>query len=310
MMANGIDSASDGVLLPLDSTTIQEKRVHIQEKRTSPDFEYAVLISSNEFAIKEMGPIKFPFNPEKKFRRIFEDIENTNSGHDITDKKIKAKGLALYDEIFPSQLKELYWQSRNKIRSIRVLSKEPWIPWEIVKPWRELHDGTIEEDEFLCEHFSFSRWIVDGPERIREHIKKVKIIIPSDTNLSKAIEERNWLLRFGNTRGLDVSLDSSYNVVKQTLETGGIDLLHFSTHGQSDNENPLLSAVELEQGIQLRPEDISGGSEKVRAVFALCNLECLSNWKYRIQPYGSTRMGNKISGGRGRRLYRYSMVDK
>jgi hypothetical protein len=51
----------------------------IQERRVSPDFEYGVLISSDEYPFKEMGPIKFAFDPEAKFHRIFEDIENINS---------------------------------------------------------------------------------------------------------------------------------------------------------------------------------------------------------------------------------------
>jgi len=67
------------------------------------------------------------FNPETKFHRIFEDIENINLPADVVDRKIKAKGIALYDELFPPSLKKIYWEKRDKIKSIRVLSKEPWI---------------------------------------------------------------------------------------------------------------------------------------------------------------------------------------
>jgi hypothetical protein len=236
--------------------------IYIQERKVSPNFEFGVLISSPEFPIREMGPIKLPFNPETKFHMIFEDIENINLPPEVVDTKIKNKGITLYDDLFPESLKKLYWEKRDKIKSIRILSKEPWIPWEIIKPWHELENGDIEEDEFLCEKYAFSRWIVDVPERIKEKIYKMKVIVPSDTNLDWALEERDWIREFGNSRQRDVSFDTTYQQVLNTFQTGELDLLHFSTHGQSNKENPLFSFIELDDGIQLRPEDISGGARK------------------------------------------------
>jgi hypothetical protein len=74
----------------------------------------------------------------------------------------------------------------------------------IVKPSRELENGIVEEEEFLSERYSFSRWIVDGAERIKEQIKKIKVIVPLDTNLESALE-RNYIQELGKTRGLDVT---------------------------------------------------------------------------------------------------------
>ena len=42
------------------------------------------------------------------------------------------------------------------------------------------------------------------------------------------------------------------------METGKYDILHFSTHGKNDKENPLSSSLELEEGELLKPEDIVG----------------------------------------------------
>lgn len=38
--------------------------------------------------------------------------------------------------------------------------------------------------------------------------------------------------------------------------------MHFSTHGQGNSENPVFSAIELEDRIELRPEDIAGKARK------------------------------------------------
>jgi hypothetical protein len=236
--------------------------IFIHEKKVLPELEYDVLIYSSEIPMQIMGPLKFPLNPEKKFQMIFEDIENMNFKVNIVDRKIKAKGITLYDELFPESLKRLYWEKRDRIKSIRVISKEPWIPWEIIKPWRRLDNGDIEEDEFLCERYAFSRWILDKTETLKNQLNKVKMIVPSDTNLSNALKERDWIEQFAGSRGLDVSFDSSYEQVIDTFEKGGFDLIHFSTHGEYNKDSPLLSAIELEGRVQLRAEDISGAATK------------------------------------------------
>lgn len=120
----------------------------------------------------------------------------------------------------------------------------------------------IKAIQTLVSSIAFSRWIVDKPETIKEQFKKIKVILPSDTNLVSAHEEGNWIEQFASSRGLDVSVDSSYEQVIDTFEKGGIDLLHFSTHGERNKDSPLLSAIELEDRVQLRVEDISGAATK------------------------------------------------
>jgi CHAT domain-containing protein len=43
-----------------------------------------------------------------------------------------------------------------------------------------------------------------------------------------------------------------------TLQNGEYDLIHFSTHAGTSNEDPLLSYIEVEGGQQIRCEDIGG----------------------------------------------------
>jgi len=53
-------------------------------------------------------------------------------------------------------------------------------------------------------------------------------------------------------------VDSSYEEVKDTLRTGGYDLIHFSSHGRHVDGMPLYSVIELEDGHVIRPDSISG----------------------------------------------------
>jgi CHAT domain-containing protein len=116
----------------------------------------------------------------------------------------------------------------------------------------------VEEDLFLCEKYAFSRWLIGRKIVQKDIIKKAKVIVPADSDLNSAFEERDWIQKFGKQKGLEVSVDSSYEEVINTLKSGDFDLLHFSTHGKNESSNPLLSFIILEDGIEIRPENIVG----------------------------------------------------
>lgn len=87
---------------------------------------------------------------------------------------------------------------------------------------------------------------------------KLKVIVPSDSELKSALRERDWITQFAKVRELEISTDSSYEEVLYKLEKGDYDLIHFSTHGTSSKKDPLLSYIEVENRVQIRVEDVSG----------------------------------------------------
>jgi hypothetical protein len=137
---------------------------------------------------------------ESRIRAMFDDIENMNLPADIFVSRMKAK------ELFSVELKRFYWKNKDRIKSFQVITKKPWIPWEIIKPW-DMDTG--QEDPFLCESYAFSRWTAGKKTVIpNEHLKKVLVVIPSDTDLTSSIEERNWIEQFGKSIGAEVTIDS------------------------------------------------------------------------------------------------------
>ena len=156
----------------------------ILQTKDKPNAEYEVLYYSVEEGHAPVGSIRLLEDSKSKFDAIFNDIEKTNLSPYRIDDKIKSIGQVLYDEIFTEKLKERYWNARDnrRISSIWIESMEPWIPWEIVKPWRKLDNGQRVEDDFLCQSFSFSRWLVGRAPITKEQIRKIRIIVPYDTN--------------------------------------------------------------------------------------------------------------------------------
>lgn len=273
----------------------------VYEKKAEPEFEYEICLRSTKLGIlfDKTGPIRFAGNPETKFRAIFQDIERDDLPPKAIEESIRAKGQTLYEQLFPEELKTKYWEIRDKIKSIQIISDEPWVPWEIVKPWRRF-DDKIEEDSFLCERYAFSRWLEGKAFRRKERLETAKLVVPKDTNLPKALEEQDWICKFAKRIDLDVSIDSRYDEVFTSLRAGGFDLLHFSTHGRYDHAYPYLSGITLEQGIELRPEHISGlatafGQAKPLVVLNACqtgaqgfSLTGIGSWATRFLDAGAS----------------------
>jgi hypothetical protein len=230
----------------------------LQTKSYTSSSEYQVYLSSQEMGICPMGTIPLEMDIKSKFRNLFKEIEKTNLSPNVIDENIKSIGYVLYEEIFPSELKKIYWHIRDKIQSIQVWSMEPWIPWEIIKPWSKLENGTIEEDKFLCERFAFCRWRIGIAPVIKDQLRKIRVIVPSDTKLKKAFEERDWIKEFARNKGMSVSFASSREEVMSTFRSGDFDVLHFSTHGTHNNNLPILSVIVLENGEEITPGLISG----------------------------------------------------
>jgi len=245
---------------PLDTSTVApDLSLLIIETGGKKNFKYEVILESIAANIPytRVGPIKFKGDPETKFRATFEEIENTHASPEVIEENLMAKGRSLYDELFSSKLKEIYWNIHNKIKSIRIISEEPWIPWEIIKPWRRVN-GKSEEDGFLCEQYSFSRWLEGQRFQKKNQLIKIKLVVPYDTNLQGAQVEADWIIKFAESIKFDVSIDSSYEQVMSSLKNDDFDLLHFSTHGKYNKINPNMSQLFLENKLILKPENITG----------------------------------------------------
>lgn len=113
---------------------------------------------------------------------------------------------------------------------------------------------------------SFEEWQTKLVEKYQTLYNVVQKNLPNlwhslEFDLSSALKEREWIREFAETKGLDFYVNSTYQDVIKTLETGGIDLLHFSTHSRF-HEMPNLSSIVLENEIEFRPQQIIGKTTK------------------------------------------------
>ena len=244
--------------------------IHILEMASTPQkLEYMIMAISEKLGYpqKVFQKISLRSNPEKYFSEFFKDIEDFGFEDDedfdpqVVEDNLVSKGQNLYTELFPSDFQEFFWNNKENIQSIQVISQEPWIPWEIIKPWKSSDDGPNIEDDFLCVKYAFTRWLENIPIKKKTKIEKIKLVVPTDTGLPAAINEYKWIKQFARQAGLkeeNVTRDKKYVEVMRSLKEGDFDILHFSTHGRYEKTYAKMSALVLQDDKLLRAESING----------------------------------------------------
>jgi len=204
------------------------------------------------------GFVTLQGSPMDKLKVIYDEMGRLagQPGSDA-ERRMAAIGNNLWDELIPEDLKREYWVFKYRVHSLLITSDEPWIPWEMMKPYRYNEEGEREDDPFWCQQFFFSRWL-SGPGTVEEfHAGPAHPIAPSSVNLSAVQDEVNLIENIEQLtpeiRG-EPPLEMKEDVLN-LIESGSFFILHFASHGKFDAAFPDNSAILLSDG-PLRPSDI------------------------------------------------------
>lgn len=205
-------------------------------------------------------------HPDTCQQRIFRTLEKLHHGLDSRDARLTATDVAteltalgedLSDELFPSELQRTLLGVREA-ETVLLVSDEPWIPWEIVKPY-EAQGG---DDGFLASR-QLARWLPGGRTPAARigvgHLAVVEAGSPPDLKeLTKAIDELRFLGELAARHGIDDRslAEADYPGVLALLAEHDLDLIHFVGHGEHDAEDPETSGFHLHDGRTLRPRDL------------------------------------------------------
>ena len=168
--------------------------------------------------------------------------------------RLNSIGMSLYRRLFSDDFQRFYWNGlRNKVKNIVIISFEPWIPWELVRPFNpETHEA---EDGFLCEKYNLTRWLAGAGFPDIMSLEQLGLIISAST-LDSARLEADEIKRLLGTKVHDIP--SSGPSLYRLLRTNDFYGLHFACHGSFNKDNPDLSTLSLEDGTWLSPIDIDG----------------------------------------------------
>lgn len=168
-------------------------------------------------------------------------------------------GVELYEQLFPEPLRQVYWELKalrdaGVVRNLLIVSDEPWIPWELVKPY-DVVEGRDVEDDHLAAAWQLSRWLSGAAVPSDLDIRTARLVVPMfDLNFVwKEIEYFDSLA----ARQIEVAPPISTRAeFLEAAEKGGEQLYHFATHANFNEAFVDESPIVL-QGDPLFPSDLT-----------------------------------------------------
>jgi hypothetical protein len=172
-----------------------------------------------------------------------------------------ALGNELFDKLFSKELKVEYTERiRGEFagRGLMIISDEPWIPWEIVRPFALDKDGNIlYDDPPLCEMFHLSRWL-NGPGAPDQITMRQGAWVAPPSSAPEADVENRYFQEL-HRRQWQVALAGPLTrsaEIQAQLQARNTTFLHFACHGNFDASNPDNSMVQLAGGDFFSPSKI------------------------------------------------------
>lgn len=176
---------------------------------------------------------------------------------------IEGIGTDLWDELVPGELRDEYWGLIKKLRddgtlrSLLITSDEPWIPWEMLKPYRiDEYTQQSESDVFWAQGFAVCRWLSGRGPADEMKVINASIVAPV-LDLANVKREVSGVRTQFSGHGVQVG-DPLKTVaeVKGVISGATAQLLHFASHGSYEAENVERSRIALQDGV-LMPDDLS-----------------------------------------------------
>ena len=157
--------------------------------RSDPEkFRYE-LIKEIEMLANQVARSDNHTNDQRHFTNVSRPgAEDLAPAEDFVIRQLEEIGRWLYITLFPIELRREYRRFRGQVRTFQVISDEPWIPWELLKPYDDEEPQQVVDDDFLCLQFEFSRWFT--PARAPAQaivVESLACITPTDSGLPAAI---------------------------------------------------------------------------------------------------------------------------
>ncbi len=207
-------------------------------------------------------------SPEEFHHNFLGQIENLGNRLDtggrpvLSDEvypKLVGMGRWLWQQLFNDEMRQAYRHFRDEVHTLLVISDEPWIPWEMIKPYDDR--GETLDDEFFAEKFAITRWLAGSRAAPGKLAVAAVACIVGDGRLPLASKERALVTNLvRSTPGLqDASPDpAGLAPLLSSLAGGGIGLVHLIGHGTLDLKQPNEAGFLMADGSVFRPVDLHG----------------------------------------------------
>jgi len=179
--------------------------------------------------------------------------------------KLAGIGRNLWDEVFSPEMRQAYRQFHAGVRTIQITSEEPYIPWELIKPYDDDDPEEVLDHDFFACKFQLTRWLA-GRKTPAVVVRACRITCieagraPGVKPLPHAAEERARLAALAQSHGLEDASPSPATLpaIVSLLEEGKTGIFHVVAHGDFSPEQPNESSLRLVDGRPFRAGDLQG----------------------------------------------------
>lgn len=212
--------------------------------------------------------LDFKGSPEEFHRYLLNKFEQLGDLLDIDGSLLLKDGVGhklvnfgrwLWDELIPFELRASYRKFRQHVHSWWVISDEPWIPWELMKPYDDNDPKDVLDDDFLALRFQMTRWLTGNSTPAREiSVRSLAALrtaeLPQEEEEMRLLED---LAKIIDRAGEAPRLESADDVLNY-LKTCSVQLLHFMGHGIHNASQADESGIPLPDGSHFRPGELEG----------------------------------------------------
>ncbi len=203
----------------------------------------------DDFAMTEPEPWNFPQDTDAYVAGMMAQFTLKGATPFARQASLKGAGTQLWTTA-PQSFRDLFWRLLDEgqpLRTIFVASEEPNIPWELMRPRRELPNGELEQREALGVEFVIGRWVHPGHRSPKQQapIEDSYVVAPEYPvrPLKTSADEAAWVCeRFA---GVTVT-PAEQARLDEMLSDRPVGLLHFVAHGKSDPQTPQILMLENE----------------------------------------------------------------
>lgn len=184
--------------------------------------------------------------------QFMQDFTDENRDNQERFLSLRGAGISLFEQA-PPIFQKVFWElvdSGKPLRSIYVVSEDPFTPWELMVPTRRLPNGDLDErNNPLGIDYHIGRWIPKDFLSPRQRIVLLDSFVvapqyPGNQALPKANEEADFVCR--KFAGRKIAPAEIGNIDAE-LKQMGRSLLHFVCHGAS-SDTPGKQIIVLEGG--------------------------------------------------------------
>ncbi|MGK7898272.1 MAG: hypothetical protein AB4372_32825, partial [Xenococcus sp. (in: cyanobacteria)] len=125
--------------------------LRIQFKKQQQRLVFYLTSTKIDYFYKEIGEVELNDSLENIIQSFYQELgniasnsrklgssdsDNSQNNSEIINDILEETGTTLWRQLIPDTLKQHYWEFKSSVKSLLIISDEPWIPWEIIKPFQ------------------------------------------------------------------------------------------------------------------------------------------------------------------------------